>query len=430
MSNDKIIAVVGVSDELTAHMRLLLRRAMPILGQNWKWGAEDIADLIVVDPRELAGQAARARAQASGVRCAVVVHEGENEDAAFILHVPFKLESFVEVMRGAARPSIRPTTNIEHADEDFYYRSTQESSSEESSGNEFWSRARARAEATAAEVASDQKQNRQKLDLNIAAGLDEVLKDNPDAQKIAPKPAVTLNEGVTIQAVLNTGRRAEARQGDSVRGMSGERFSDEDMLRFVKDDDDRGALGLREILTGTDVAAPSQLTQPGLPALTLDPKNQVVFLKGDLADAASYCQQPISLKALRVLTTRELTDIRQQETSFPYDDLRWLDQVLRGTGHLARKFDPAGTFRIKRPVNVSRNFRHHGRIADIMLGPGRRLNEIAQEAGSSMDDVFNMVNAYDLIGELEWQAKQRAPVQPEPDKSLLGKIKWPFGKKS
>lgn len=428
MSNDKIIAVVGVSEELTAHMRLLLRRAMPILGQNWKWGAEDVADLIVVDPRELAGQAARARAQAAGVRCAVVVHEGGDEDAAFILHVPFKLESFVEVMRGAARPSIRPTANIEHADEDFYYRATDTTQPDDATGNEFWSRARARAEATAAEIASDQKQNRQKLDLEIAAGLDEMLKDNPDAQKIAPKPAISLHEGVTIQSVLNTGRRTEARQGDSVRGMSGERFSDEELLRFVKDDD-RGALGLREILTGTDVAAPSQITLPGLPALTLDPKNQQVLLKGDLSLAAGYCQQPINLKSLRVLTTRELNDIRQQESSFPYDDLRWLDQVLRGTGHLNRKFDPAGTYRIKRPVNVSRSFRHHGRIADIMLGPARRLNEIAQEAGASMDDVFNMVNAYDLIGELEWQAKQRAPLPPAPDKSLLGKIKWPFGKK-
>lgn len=429
MSNDKIIAVVGVSEELTAHMRLLLRRAMPILGQTWKWGSEDLADLIIVDPRELAGQAARARAQAAGVRCAVVVHEGMVEDAAFILHVPFKLESFVEVMRGAARPSIRPATNIEHADEDFYYRPTQESESEEPSGNEFWSRARARAEATAAEVAADQRQNRQKLDTSVATGLDEMLKDNPDAQRIAPKPALTLDEGVTIQAVLNTGRRAEARQGDSVRGLSGERFSDEDMLRFVKDDEDRGALGLREILNGTEVAAPSQLALPGLPTLTLDPKNQVAFVKGDLTDAAGYCQQAISLKSLRILTTRELNDIRQHENSFPYADLRWLDQVLRGTGHLARKFDPAGTYQIKRPVNVPRTFRHHGRIADIMLGQGRRLNEIAQEAGASMDDVFNMVNAYDLIGELEWQAKQRAPLPAESEKSLLGKIKWPFGRK-
>lgn len=433
MSNEKIIAVVGVSDELTAHMRLLLRRAMPILGQSWKWGLEDVADLIVVDPRDLAGQMARTRAQAAGVRCAVVLHDGMPDEPGFTLRVPFKLESFVEVMRGAARPSVKPTGAIEHADEDFYFRSTQDANAPAGADSgEFWSRARARAEATAAEAASDRQQTLKQRDPGVAMGLDEMLKENPSARKVAPKPDITLTDKVTIQAVGATGARAEKRQGDTARGILGEKFNDEELLKFAKDELDPGEATLRAILEGSDVAAPSQLKQDGVPALTLDPKNRQVLVNGPLSALAPYCQKPVALKSLRVVTSRELNDLRAAEQVYAYADLVWLDQMLRGTGHLGRKFDPAGTFRIRRTVAVDAGFRNHGAIAAIMVGEARRLNEIAQQAGVSMDDVYNVVNAYDAIGELEWQAKQRAPLPGSPnggDKSLLGKIKWPFGKK-
>ncbi|MBK8285697.1 MAG: hypothetical protein IPK97_12955 [Ahniella sp.] len=240
MSNEKIIAVVGVSEELTAHMRLLLRRAMPVLGQAWKWGLEDIADLIVVDPRDLAGQMARTRAQASGVRCAVVLHDGMPDEPGFTLRVPFKLDSFVEVMRGAARPSVTTGAPIGHADEDFYFRSNEAPQGQSTDAGDFWSRARARAEATAAETVSDQHHASLSRDSGIALGLDEMLKANPSARKVAPKPAVTLDEKVTIQAAPSSGARAEKRQGDSVRGILGETFNDDELLRFAKDAVDRG----------------------------------------------------------------------------------------------------------------------------------------------------------------------------------------------
>ena len=68
---DKTIAVVGVSDEETAHLRLLMRRAAAELGHAWKWGSESNADLLVVDPSSFSGQMARTRAQSGGMRCAI-----------------------------------------------------------------------------------------------------------------------------------------------------------------------------------------------------------------------------------------------------------------------------------------------------------------------------------------------------------------------
>ena len=53
--------------------------------------------------------------------------------------------------------------------------------------------------------------------------------------------------------------------------------------------------------------------------------------------------------------------------------------------------------------------------------------------GASMDAVFNLVNAYEAIGLIEWTPRQRRhdpPPEDERKSGLLGKLGWPFGEKS
>ena len=63
MTSDKYLVVIGLSEEDEAHLRLLMRRAaIDHLSHMWRWGTEDQADLMVVDPNSFAGQMARNRA--------------------------------------------------------------------------------------------------------------------------------------------------------------------------------------------------------------------------------------------------------------------------------------------------------------------------------------------------------------------------------
>ena len=66
MPNEKVISVIGVSDEDAAHLRLLMRRAAGDLTHAWRWGVDTAADLLVVDNSNFAGQMARARGKVSG----------------------------------------------------------------------------------------------------------------------------------------------------------------------------------------------------------------------------------------------------------------------------------------------------------------------------------------------------------------------------
>ncbi len=124
-------------------------------------------------------------------------------------------------------------------------------------------------------------------------------------------------------------------------------------------------------------------------------------------------------------TTRELIQLREKEPARPYAELVWLQTILKGTGRLAGHLDPGGTYRLKGRVSAEAEFRDHGSIVTFMETPAR-LNEIAADAGTSMDAVFNLVNAYDAIGLIEWTPRQRRhdPLPSSSDKKpgLLGKL--------
>ena len=49
MRIDKNLVVIGLSDDDTAHLRLLMRKAGDQLKQRWRWGTEEGADLVIVD---------------------------------------------------------------------------------------------------------------------------------------------------------------------------------------------------------------------------------------------------------------------------------------------------------------------------------------------------------------------------------------------
>ena len=121
MPNEKVISVIGVSDEDAAHLRLLMRRAAGDLTHAWRWGVDTAADLLVVDNSNFAGQMARARGKVSGMRVAVVCDaEFPTEgDPAFIR--PFKLENVIEVLNKATQANASALPQEASHSEAFYH---------------------------------------------------------------------------------------------------------------------------------------------------------------------------------------------------------------------------------------------------------------------------------------------------------------------
>ncbi|HET9485752.1 MAG TPA: hypothetical protein VFO79_17445, partial [Xanthomonadales bacterium] len=103
MKSEKTLAVVGCTDEATAHLRLLMRKGAHRLVHRWQFGSEEEADFVVVDPDDIYGAVARVRASARHMPFAIYCDDEHIGTDQLVLRRPLKLENVVDVLNAASR---------------------------------------------------------------------------------------------------------------------------------------------------------------------------------------------------------------------------------------------------------------------------------------------------------------------------------------
>jgi hypothetical protein len=406
---EKTIAAVGVSDEETAHLRLLMRRAASELSHAWKWGSESNADLLVVDPSSFAGQMARTRAQSGGMRCAIFSDAPDVTGTELALKRPLKAANVLDVLNRAARMAERSEGIVPHK-QDFWFRDIGES--EPGEGDAF-----GLSEAMQRPVDKDA----------AAPGLEELLRIDPVEVREAARIKTSLDENTTVLGTSGPTARSEVRGRESPDVLSRGRDapSEPAFVRRTGAAPDMARHTLRVSLDGDLLGGPARATLPDAPPLVLDPKLKVFHSQGRLASLEPYCRTALRPADWQTLTSAELNELRATVPAQPYIKLIWFYVLLHSEGQLARHLDPGGTYKLARWIEIERDFSEYFRIASTMLQPGR-LHEIAAASSASMADVFDVVNAYDAIGLIEWQPRTpRGGGEPveEPKQGLLGRLK-------
>lgn len=404
---DKTIAVVGISDEETAHLRLLMRRATSELSHAWKWGSESNADLLVVDPASFAGQMARNRAQSGGMRCAIFSDDPQVAGTELALHRPLKSANVVDVLNSAARMAQRSEGIVPHR-QDFYFQDIvgHEGGDGDMPAMPDPSQATARNE-------------------NAAPGLEELLRVDPVEARDAARIKTAFDPNTTVFGTSGPTARSEARGRESPDVIQRASSDPSQESRRAGAPADLARHNLRAYLDGDLLGGPARVALPDAPPLVLDPKLKVFHSSGRLAALEPYCRTALRPADWQPLTSTELNELRVAEPPQPYLKLVWLYVLLHSEGKLARHLDPGGTFKLVRWIEIERDFADYFRIASTMLQPGR-LHEIAAASHASMADVFDVVNAYDAVGLIEWQPRAPRPGgEPveEPKKGLLGRLK-------
>ncbi|NCT68986.1 MAG: hypothetical protein GXC76_15270 [Rhodanobacteraceae bacterium] len=368
---DKTIAVIGVSDQETAHLRLLMRHCAAELEHRWRWGDESAADLVVVDLAAFAGRMAHTRALGTGVRCAVFADRPSGDDE-LVLRRPLQRADVIAVLNRAGHARARNPA-IEAHDEHFYTRHVGEDAGPVR-----------RADAAAP-----------------AAGLDDLLR--PLAAELRRGAGVAAPTAVPVLP-----------PDAGIVAMDAPLASAEP------------AHGLRAYLDGDLLRAPVRFCLPGAPPLVLDPKNRVAHTPGSLGQLEPYCRARWRASDWQQVPRAELADLREAQPAQSYARLAWLDVLLHSGGQLARHLHPGGIYRLKHAIDLDRGLEAYQRIASAMREPAR-LHEIAAASGVAMADVFDFVNASDAIGLIEWRPRPRDDEAAAPT-SLLKKLRLPFGR--
>ncbi|ANB18782.1 hypothetical protein [Dokdonella koreensis] len=408
----KTIAVVGLSDEDAAHLRLLVRKAESSLKMPWRWGTESEADLVVVDPASFAGLMARSRARVQGIRCALLdggngVPEGEDP----VLHKPLKLDALVALLHQVAAQS-QPSPVVAPRHQDFYFGDLGDTPTDSALPAPL---------AAAAPPA-------------FQSGLDELLRVHPEADPAPRPPAGRLDQDTSIAPA--------ARPRDA--GPVGPAQKDPDALRSrlrdrqvtaaqgapsTRSADDARTHGLSEYLTGSVLAGPSAIALPDAPELIVDPRSQVFHASGSLRDLEPYCRQPLRRGDWRPLTSAGLARLQAAGAGQPVQRLLWLCALLGSDGRLAPHLDPGGTYLLKRWLEIDRGYARQFRIASVMVQP-QRIHDIARASDAAMGEVFDTINAFDAIGYLQWtpRSPRHADENGGAFAALMRRLRKPIGR--
>lgn len=387
MKPQRIIEFVGASEEDVAHLRLLIRKGRLRMLANWQFGGEAEADLVVVDPSTPEGREAHKRCVRSGKPCAVIWRNGQLPPEGLVLPVPISEQAVLALLNSVgldAREDASPLQLIEQ-DQGFIVSDLGDHERAAMKIDESLLAAVPTDVGNKLALARDDGPLPGHLDPNTSVqwtSTEQSARSDVRA-RTAPDTAWGLAEHGASEAAFDPGFRHEAPE-------------------------DLRILPLRDFLSTAIFAGPVEVQMPGLPRLALDPKNGLFHTADGLASLELYCLQPLPVKEFRMLTSKALEQVRRELPSRPWSELMWLYVLLNSNGRLASHLDPGGTYRITDSFPLEDDYAAQRAMSEALSQP-MRLHEVVSATGSQMADVFNLVNAYDAIGALEWE--QRASLR-------------------
>ena len=392
MAGMRIIDCIGADDEDVAHLRLLLRTVASQLRDSWSWGQEDKADLVIVDARSLVGDAALRRTLQRGVACAQLVDAQAEAPEGRFLRKPPRREEFVALLNGIGKQGIAPMAVL-------------------SQGADFFLVDLGEYEDASDELPIDTSRTGIEYSPEHDA-FERLFMRDPSADTTQFLLPERLDTAASVEYTGDGTERSQSRADSYGNPFARDGVAAASINPAYRRDSEVNTGGdaehpLRAYLAGQLLGGSARIVLPGSPALVLDPKEQVFHSEGGLAALAPYCVQPLRLDAWEVLVSSAMSALREHVPARPYLHLLWLDRYLSSGGRLASHLDTGGGYKLtKRLMGLVQDFPNAARIGSVMLKP-RRLDEIARESGIDLMEVFDVVNAYEAIGYLEWTHRER-----------------------
>jgi hypothetical protein len=396
MTRIRIIDCIGASDEDIAHIRLLLRSSTIHLVDRWRWGTEDNADIVVVDARSLIGDSALRRTQQRGIACARLIEAGDTAPDGRFLRKPLKREDLVGLLNGIGGSTVAPLSILTQGD-DFFDLDLGEPDFSDIEELE-WS--------LNPETAARREETRREHE-----AFHEMLRRDPLADAPQFLMPEKLDEGVGVEFVRDTTARSASRAEATRHPYVGQGFDDSSVdPTFRREagvpEDENAKHPLLDYLHTSLLGGPARIVLPDTPPLVLDPKNKVFHAEGRLPALEPYCRQPLRLGDWQRLVNSDMAALRQTVPERPYARLVWMERFIRSNGYLASHLDPGGTYKLTRWLELGSDYSRAFLVGANMMHP-LKLHEIARASGVHLAEVFDVVNAYDAIGYLEWTHRER-----------------------
>lgn len=401
---ERVAACVGIDEMERARLRLLLRLVGDRIGERWRMGEIEHADLLFIGRHTHDLEMLVTRARGQGIRCIIV---GGDRGQPDMLPVPLEIEDLVWVLANPGAPANGPL-KLADPDSPEFFTGHLEASAGRAYGelvdfDKMFQRDVSVLGPEPPRRAPPVRQSRLDELLPGVAPAGNVRPANPFINPSDPAPPVDGRrpEPPPRNPFLKAGDGGDAPDW-SLQAIDKIRHPDDDPRTPIKTAEAEGpARPLVDYLKDGLLVGPSRLEQAGLPPLVIDPKWGNFYFHAPLAEAKAYLSASWHRSDWRPVTNSQLQKLREHEPGKKVEQLLWLDALLRANGFLPRHLDPGGTYRLWRVLDVGEGFDMEQGIAQQLLEP-HRLHEVVAATGASMPDVFNVVAAYDAVGLVDW----------------------------
>jgi len=390
MASTRIIDCIGASSTDIVRLGLLLRAAEDRLDDHWEWGPEEEAEVILVDAEHPKGAAALQRCRKRGVYFAELIAPDAPAPPHLYLRRPVEFQDLVDLLNDGMARTVAPLTLISRGEN--FFEMDLEPIEDDSPLPDF----------TPPSTASDP----------LDPQFEELFRRDPLANTSSYLLPGKLSEHTRLEFIKTTTTRSETRadidRNPFLPPAQSDANVDPSFRRGFKPSlDDGKTHPLGNYLDTALLGGPARIQLPGAPALVLDPKDRLFHAEGRLSALEPYARAPLRIGDWERLTNTEMIAIRQRIPAKPYLRLAFLERFVHSNGYLASHLDPGGSYRLTRWLELAQDYPHAARVARHMM-TAQRLGDVAKASELPLAEVFDVINAYDAIGFLEWTHRPRS----------------------
>jgi hypothetical protein len=369
MAVERIFHCVGLSDEDSAHLRLLLRAAKAHLRDGWSWGLEGKADVVIVDARRLIGESAKRRAHQRDVPCAQVIDPRDAMPTGLFLRRPMKREALVALLNGVSEGNVTTVGPVSAwGDDEFDF-----------------------------DIGT--------IDLSALEARHPGQHD-VGAHRIDPDQVAAAAKVTAVELAIDLSRMPSLQMSDDGPMASASTNGEETAPAKALEEDDfetidpKASYTLLDFLERRLLRVPSRVSLPGTPTLAIDPRRQVFLTQGSLSAMEPYARRSWHPGDWEPLSAAEAGGLERSSFTKPWVALVWMYHFIHSRGLLSKKFNPTGEFRLLNRFNVVVEYPLVHRVGSQLVAP-RKLHEVARLSRVDIDLVYDVINAYDAVGYVE-----------------------------
>ena len=381
MSTQRFIHCVGTSEEDTTHIRLLLRLVQTQVSDSWAWGAEAKADLVIVDTRRVVGETALRRAAQRGIACARIIDENEPTPGGLSLRKPLQRDAFAALLtkvESGVDPEEPETGDWDSgiADQDWGMIDLSALEADHPGAHLGYGppihAGEKHADLKVAEIA----------DLS-AHLIDLVATTTPDA---GAESVHTGDDAAHVEA---------SSVADAIPAHIEELFVPREPI------DPNAKFPLLHYLEKGVLEGPSRIVLPRRPPLVVDPDAQMFWAQDALPALEPYVRELLRYGDWERLDGTELERARGGMPVRPFTRLVWLDAFVHSNGFIAKRYNMGGEFRLANRIDFSTDYPLAARVTACMSGPPKKIHEVSRDSGVGLEQVCDVINAYDALGYVE-----------------------------